>query len=55
MRVISNGDGSERLFTLIQYPGMTGQQFLEDAELVLSDLSTLQRLLESPKPEAATP
>ena len=48
MRVISNGDGSEILFTLIQHEGMTDQQFQEDAELVLSDLHTLQRLLESP-------
>lgn len=48
MRVISNGDGSEILFTLIQHEDMTDQQFQEDAELVLSDLHTLQRLLESP-------
>lgn len=48
MRVISNGDGSELLFTLIQHEDMTDQQFQEDAELVLSDLHTLQRLLESP-------
>lgn len=46
MRVIANGDGSEILFTLIQYAGTTGQQFHEDAELVLSDLHTLRRLLE---------
>ena len=48
MRVISNGDGSEILFTLIQHEDMTDQQFQEDAELVLSDLHTLQRLLASP-------
>jgi hypothetical protein len=47
MRVIPNGDGSEILFTLIQHQGMTDQQFGEDAELVLSDLHTLRRLLES--------
>ena len=46
MRVISNGDGSEILFTLIQHQDMSDQQFQEDAELVLSDLHTLQRLLE---------
>lgn len=48
MRVIPNGDGSEILFTLIQHQDMTDQQFLEDAELVLSDLHALRRLLESP-------
>ena len=52
MRVIPNGDGSEILFTLIQYQGMTDQQFQEDAELVLSDLHTLRRLLESPDEQA---
>ena len=46
MRVISNRDGSEILFTLIQHQDMSDQQFQEDAELVLSDLHTLQRLLE---------
>lgn len=48
MRVIPNGDGSEILFTLIQHPDMTDQQFQEDAELVLSDLDTLRRLIEPP-------
>jgi uncharacterized protein YndB with AHSA1/START domain len=52
MRVIPNGDGSEILFTLIQHEGMTDQQFQEDAELVMSDLHTLKRLLE---PAAAKP
>jgi len=47
MRVIPNGDGSEMLFTLIQHEGMTDQAFEEDAEMVLSDLDTLRRLLES--------
>lgn len=46
MRVIANGDGSEILFTLIQRPDMSDRQFEEDAELVLSDLDTLRRLLE---------
>lgn len=47
MRVIPNGDGSELLFTLIQHEGMSDQAFQEDAEMVLSDLHTLRRLLES--------
>lgn len=46
MRVISNGDGSEIIFTLFQHPGMSDKQFQEDAEHVLSDLQTLRRLLE---------
>ena len=50
MRVISNGDGSEILFTLIQHQDMSDQQFQEDAERVLSDLHTLQRLLEPAGP-----
>lgn len=48
MRVIANGAGSEILFTLLQREDMTDEQFREDAELVLSDLDTLRRLLESP-------
>jgi hypothetical protein len=47
MRVIPNGSGSEMLFTLIQRQDMTDQQAQEDADLVLSDLHTLRRLLES--------
>jgi uncharacterized protein YndB with AHSA1/START domain len=47
MRVIPNGSGSEMLFTLIQRQDMTDQQAQEDAELVMSDLHTLRRLLES--------
>jgi hypothetical protein len=47
MRVIPNGDGGEILFTLFQHEGMSDQQFQEDAALVLSDLQTLRRLLES--------
>ena len=54
MRVIPNGDGSEILFTLIQHRDMTDQQFQEDAELVLSDLHTLRRLLESPDEQASS-
>lgn len=48
MRVIPNEDGSEVLFTLIQHEGMSDQEFEEDAEMALSDLHTLRRLLESP-------
>lgn len=48
MRVIAHGEGSELLFTLIQQPDMSAQQFEDDAALVLRDLHTLKRLLESP-------
>ena len=46
MRVISNGKGSELLFTLFQQEGMSDQQFEVDASLVQSDLETLRRILE---------
>lgn len=47
MRVIANGTGSELLFTLFQREGMSDREFEQDAELVLSDMSTLRGLLES--------
>lgn len=47
MRVVPNGEGSELLFTLIQHPGMSDQQFQQDAAEVQRDLETLRRLLES--------
>lgn len=48
MRVIPNAAGSEIMFTLFQHEGMSDRQFQEDAELVLSDLHTLRRVLETP-------
>lgn len=53
MRVIANGTGSEILFTLMQHEGMSDQQFQEDAELVMSDLHTLRRLLEPAEQQAS--
>lgn len=47
MRVIPNADGSEVIFTLFQHEGMSDRQFQKDAELVLSDLHTLRRVLEA--------
>ena len=47
MRVITNGTGSEILFTLFQHEGMTDEQFKKDAELVLGDLTALKNLLEA--------
>lgn len=46
MRVIPNGKGSEVLFTLLQRPGITDEQFKVDVETVRSDLQTLKSALE---------
>ncbi len=54
MRVIAHGDGAEVLLTLFRLPGWTDEQFDRDAALVMADLQTLKRLLES-KPHTANP
>lgn len=46
MRVVPNGTGSEMVFTLIRQPGMSDEQFAEDAAAITSDLKTLKQLLE---------
>ena len=46
MRVIPNGLGSEILFTLLQLPGMTDEQFATDLDVVRNDLKTLRAVLE---------
>jgi len=46
MRVVPNGDGSEFIFTLLRQPGMSAQQFAEDARAVERDLQTLKDYLE---------
>lgn len=46
LRVIPNGDVSEVVFTLRQRPGMTEEEFTQDAESVRADLATLKRVLE---------
>jgi hypothetical protein len=48
MRVIPNGSGSEVLFTLVRAPGMTDQEFANDAQQVERDLAALKSLLEDP-------
>jgi hypothetical protein len=45
MRVVSNGTGSEVLFTLFKAPGMSDEQFAADAETVQRDLANLARRL----------
>jgi hypothetical protein len=46
MRVIPNGHGCEILFTLLQLPGMTDEQFKADLGTLRNDLKTLGTLLE---------
>ena len=46
LRVLSDGVGSEVVFTLRQQPGMTDEQFAADAAAVTADLDTLKRVLE---------
>lgn len=47
MRIISNLEGSEIIFTLAQLPGMTDEKFLEDSNWVRKDLGELKKLLET--------
>lgn len=47
MRVVPNGMGSEFIFTLIRQPGMSDEQFTDDARAVESDLQQLKRVLET--------
>jgi hypothetical protein len=46
IRVLANGAGSSVIFTLMRLPGVSGQQFAEDAEAVERDLATLKAHLE---------
>lgn len=47
MRVVSDGDACEVVFTLRRQHGMTDEEFERDATAVAADLATLRRLLES--------
>ena len=47
MRVVANGEGSEVMFTLLQLPGMSDEQFAKDAGMVEADLRTLKTVLEA--------
>jgi hypothetical protein len=47
MRVISNGIGSEVLFTLFRLSDTSDEKFAEDAEWVKRDLNALKSLLEA--------
>ncbi len=46
MRVVPNGNGYEVLFTVLQLPGISDQQFRIDLEMVRGDLQTLKNVLE---------
>jgi hypothetical protein len=47
MRVVPNGSGCELMFTLFQRPGMSDEQFVEDAGLVEADLNRARAVLEA--------
>ena len=46
MRIIPNGMGSEVLFTLIQLPEVSDEQFQRDMDTVRADLNKLRTVLE---------
>ncbi len=47
MRVFSNADGCEIVFSLYQLPGMTEKQYQQDARLVEMDLLQLKEIVEN--------
>jgi hypothetical protein len=47
LRVISDGDGCEVVFTLRQRPAMTDEDFEGDAAAVAKDLATLKSVVEA--------
>ncbi|CAA0102249.1 SRPBCC family protein [Zhongshania aliphaticivorans] len=47
MRVVSNGDGSELVFTLFRRGAMSDQEYAADKAAVETDLQTLKRILEA--------
>ncbi|HYJ08594.1 MAG TPA: hypothetical protein VEX18_06285 [Polyangiaceae bacterium] len=48
IRVLPNHTGSSVVFTLMRLPGVSEQQFDDDAKTVKRDLETLRGLLEKP-------
>ena len=49
MRVVPNASGSEVIFTLFKQPGMTDENYANDAGMVEADLKSLKNTLESGK------
>ncbi|MDO1584371.1 SRPBCC family protein [Rhizobium oryzicola] len=45
-RIVPNGDGAEAIFMVTRLPDMSEEQFSQDAAHVLSDLTSLKRILE---------
>ena len=50
LRVVPNGTGSTVIFTLLRQPGVSTQQFEDDAQAVARDLATLKAILERGDP-----
>lgn len=48
IRVVPNGSGSTVIFTLLRQPGMSVEQFNQDAQAVERDLATLKAILDAP-------
>lgn len=46
MRVFSNGDGCEVVFSLLNQPSMTDDAMETDAQTIMKDLTTIKRLME---------
>jgi hypothetical protein len=46
MRVITNNNGCEFIFTLFRLPGRTDEEFKEDANAVTKDLQSLKAIME---------
>ena len=46
MRVVANGEGSEVMFTLFQFPEISDEQFVIDGGMVEADLRTLKAVME---------
>ena len=46
MRVISNGDGCDVVFTVRRRPGMSATDFAADVDAVTTDLAALRTLME---------
>jgi len=47
LRVLSDGAGSEVVFTLRRRPGMTDEEWAADTEAIRADLGTLKTVLEA--------
>ncbi len=47
LRAIRNGEGTEVIFTLLRYPGVSDEHFSRDIDWVTRDLHTLKKLLET--------